>query len=112
MRQETVTELRDRSVLMDAFKKTKVGYFTEFYKWNRCLATILGVVIFILFVIVTSLLFIFNEAATRIEYVCQNLSLSIIFLSVLIHTYWLYKLAYKKESTRDCQCLQFQSGRD
>lgn len=84
MRQETVTELRDRSVLMDAFKKTKVGYFTEFYKWNRCLATILGVVIFILFVIVTSLLFIFNEAATRIEYVCQNLSLSIIFLSVLI----------------------------
>ena len=61
MRQDTVTELRQSSVLMDALKRSKLGYYSEFCKRNRGAMVWFYVVAGILWAVVTTLILIFNN---------------------------------------------------
>lgn len=84
MKKRIITEIRERRVLMNALKRTKVGFITEFYRLKPCLMITLCASALMVWGVVTGLLFMVNDGKSTMSYVSENLSFSLITLTTLI----------------------------
>lgn len=96
MRQDTVTELRQSSVLMAALKKSELSYFSEFYKRNRRAVKWIYAVAIILWAAGTMLFLICNKE----QDLCQNALFSLLALLLLPMSLFIWMGRYVHVSSK------------